>query len=181
MSTNNTSKQAKNYHSIKLICDAMLGKLARTLRFLGFDTLYVGELEQSLSSALPDPDILELARETGRFILTRDEMFSRMDSHRIILIPGGSVEENLNYLKSKQSFSFTFVQEDSRCYKCNKRVKKVPKKSIEKMVNEKTFEHHHAFFQCPSCNQVYWKGAHFKRDEDGILSRFSGVIEDEIE
>ena len=49
------------------IADAMLGRLARWLRLLGFDTLYYPDIG--------DRDLLRLSLQEGRVILTRDSHF----------------------------------------------------------------------------------------------------------
>ena len=48
----------------RFFADAMLGRLARWLRLLGFDTAYAAEL--------PDGEIVRRALEQERWILTRD-------------------------------------------------------------------------------------------------------------
>ena len=45
------------------IADAMLGRLSRKLRMLGYDTLYFQKID--------DPTLLKRAIEEGRHILTR--------------------------------------------------------------------------------------------------------------
>ena len=50
---------------MRLVCDAMLGKLARYLRMLGFDTAYVpnrAALDRMLAS---EPDRILLTRRRG--------------------------------------------------------------------------------------------------------------------
>ena len=49
---------------IKFILDVHLGKLAKRLRLLGFDTLY--------SNAYQDEEISEISKDEKRIILTRD-------------------------------------------------------------------------------------------------------------
>jgi len=49
---------------MKFIVDCMLGKLAKWLKIFGFDTIYFSKIE--------DSDLIDLAREEGRVLLTRD-------------------------------------------------------------------------------------------------------------
>ncbi|NIQ57070.1 MAG: twitching motility protein PilT, partial [Gammaproteobacteria bacterium] len=48
----------------RFACDAMLGRLARWLRALSYDTVYDPEIE--------DEDLVRRAVRDGRFLLTRD-------------------------------------------------------------------------------------------------------------
>jgi len=47
-----------------LLIDAMLGTLARRLRWLGYDAEY--------RSDLPDDEMIRIAKEQGRLLVTRD-------------------------------------------------------------------------------------------------------------
>jgi uncharacterized protein with PIN domain len=49
---------------LRFVADAMLGRLARWMRFLGFDTLYYRDIS--------DSRLIRIAREQNRLILTRD-------------------------------------------------------------------------------------------------------------
>ncbi|MEE8479837.1 MAG: Mut7-C RNAse domain-containing protein, partial [Desulfobacterales bacterium] len=49
---------------MKFIVDCMLGKLAKWLKILGFDTIYFSKIE--------DPALLALAQKEGRVLLSRD-------------------------------------------------------------------------------------------------------------
>ncbi|RLF50606.1 MAG: hypothetical protein DRN11_04375, partial [Thermoplasmata archaeon] len=54
---------------MKFVCDEMLGTLAKWLRIFGYDTKYVKNVD--------DEDILKIANEENRIILTRDKFLAR--------------------------------------------------------------------------------------------------------
>ena len=57
---------------MKFLVDSMLGRLAKWLRILGYDTLYF--------SSLDDNDLVRIARAEGRMVLTRDRMMLDLDA-----------------------------------------------------------------------------------------------------
>ena len=63
---------------MQFIADAMLGRLARWLRFLGFDTLYYPGID--------DAKLIRIARENNRFILTRDTRLVQRKGLRNVLL-----------------------------------------------------------------------------------------------
>jgi len=54
---------------VKFVVNGMLGKVARWLRMLGYDTKYF--------NAMSDDEILKVASEEKRILLTRDYQFLR--------------------------------------------------------------------------------------------------------
>ena len=54
----------KPLRNLRFIVDANIGKLARYMRMLGFDTLYENQFE--------DPEIIRISIDEKRIILTRD-------------------------------------------------------------------------------------------------------------
>jgi len=171
--------------SYTFVCDAMLGRLARNLRFFGFDTHYVGELEKERRSQDPDAgekpledkEILEIAIQTGRIVLTKDDQFAARDTDHVILIEGTNVRDQFAFLKNYLGLSFNFDQANSRCYSCNAILVQVPKDAVKGRVNEGTFETIQNYWECPICRQLFWRGAHF-RDKSGLLTKFDGIIDD---
>jgi hypothetical protein len=159
----------------------MLGDLARNLRIFGYDTLYVGEIERTADTGsfepLPDVVILQLAKDEGRLILTKDEPFAERDPENVVLVGGTTVPEYFSCLKEKLALSFTFDEAASRCSKCNEPIVHVPKSSIKGRVKEQTYRAFQDFYECPACKQVYWMGAHFSEDAHGLLAKFGDVIE----
>ncbi|MBN2151715.1 MAG: DUF5615 family PIN-like protein [Candidatus Lokiarchaeota archaeon] len=157
------------------IVDAMLGNLARTLRFFGYDTLYVGELEGE-GGALPDGDIYRLALETGRLVLTKDDQFSARDPGRVVLVRGKTLREEVACLKERLGLELVFDQANSRCSKCNEILLPVSKAQVEGRVKDGTYRTIDRFWECPRCTKLFWRGAHF-RDKDGLLSKYDGILD----
>ncbi len=158
------------------IVDAMLGSLARNLRFFGYDTLYVGELEKD-RDALPDDDIYKLALETGRLVLTKDDQFAQRDPARVILVEGKALRAQVECVKARLGLELRFDQANSRCSRCNALLLPVPKEAVAGRVKDGTYRTIDNFWECPRCKQIYWQGAHF-RDKDGLLSKYEGLITD---
>jgi uncharacterized protein with PIN domain len=158
------------------IVDAMLGNLARNLRLFGYDTLYVGELEKD-RDALPDGDIYQIAVQTSRLVLTKDDQFSLQDPARVILVEGKTLREQVACMKAKLDIELSFDQANSRCSRCNEVLVPVPKEQVKGRVKEGTFRTIDKFWECGRCKQIFWRGAHF-RDKDGLLSKFDGMIDE---
>ncbi|MEZ4670512.1 MAG: Mut7-C RNAse domain-containing protein [Anaerolineae bacterium] len=49
------------------------------------------------------------------------------------------------------------------CMKCNGLLAHVAKEDIADQLPEGTAKYYEEFHRCESCQQVYWKGAHFRR------------------
>ncbi|MCX7991413.1 MAG: Mut7-C RNAse domain-containing protein, partial [Proteobacteria bacterium] len=75
--------------SIKFIADVMLGKLAKWLRILGIDTLY--------SSSFDDKEIIFLAVNESRIVLTRDNRLQKdLGNKKSVLIKSDNLFEQLS-------------------------------------------------------------------------------------
>ena len=139
---------------VRFIADAMLGRLARWLRLLGFDTLYY--------PGISDSDLLKIALRDGRFILTRDTHFLKMKNLAALSFvrsnePLEQVREVLGRFASKGSLP-------GRCARCNGILSQVETRdSVRDMVPEYVFLNCNDFMKCRSCGSVYWEGTHLKR------------------
>jgi len=131
----------------------MLGKLAKELRMLGYDTIYYrGENAYSL---------MKLAREEGRVILTRSSKLTpkRPEDHVVRIKedkPSSQLRE-LIQLKAIRSYEETPF---SRCLVCNMLLHEIPKEEVEGEVPDFIFYQQKEFFQCPQCSRIYWQGSH---------------------
>jgi uncharacterized protein with PIN domain len=125
---------------MRFACDVMLGKLAKYLRILGFDTLYLRNLKALERFA---------AEDDPRYFVTRRRR--PMGYGRTI---------RLAELKSTIRDAIDLHNVLSRCISCNMLLKDVEKDSIEHRVPEFVFHTYQSFKSCPSCGRVYWQGTH---------------------
>jgi len=145
--------------AVKLIADALLGRLARWLRLLGFDTLYYPDIE--------DMALLKKARGEGRLILTRDGGF--MGKSGCLFIRSEDVAEQLAQVLAELSLEPTG---QPRCARCNGALRDVPRQEVRDLVPEHVYLSQAGFQRCYDCGNVYWEGSHrkrFMREVDAII------------
>ena len=135
------------------IADCHLGKLAKYLRVMGFDTLYFNTID--------DNDLIELAKKEGRIILTRDRvLYERQKAPIFYLEPIDNLEQ-LQVLQGEyniKGYSLT-----SRCIICNTQLQGIEKSKIENKIPKKVKEYFFEFEICSTCKRIYWHGDHYKR------------------
>lgn len=146
--------RAEPLRQIKFVVDVNLGKLALKLRLLGFDTVFRNDLE--------DDEIVRIAREGQRIILTRDRGILQQNevTHGYFLRntdPKKQLVELVKRLQLQNSFHpFT------RCSVCNGSLEPVEKCNLHKKLKADIWEFYNAFWQCKECKKIYWEGSHFK-------------------
>ena len=138
---------------IKFLADRMLGKLAKELRMLGYDTIYYrGE------NAYP---LIKLAREEGRVILTRNaKLLPKRPEDHIIRVMQDQPPLQLRELIQKKIISLNEESLFSRCLLCNILLDEIPREEAEGKVPDFIFYQQREFFKCPQCLRIYWKGSH---------------------
>ncbi len=145
---------------MKLLCDHMLGSLARWLRFMGYDTAY--------PEPGPDRALIERARAEGRILLTRDkELAGRVPES--VAIRSDILEEQISEVAA--TLRLHLIDPLSRCSLCNERLVPVPVETVQGLVPEGVRSRHQEFWQCPSCRRVYWQGSHW----DKMVERLNGL------
>jgi len=145
---------------LKFITDGMLGKLTRWLRMLGQDVEY--------SRSVEDKKLIEMAKKEQRTILTRDlKLYQQamMQGVNAVLVEASTGAEKLADLARRFNFKLEIDVTVSRCPKCNTKIRPVPKDMVIDRVPKTTSTYYNEFWECPSCGQVYWQGAHWKRIE----------------
>ena len=94
----------------------MLGRLARWLRFLGYDTLYY--------SGISDSSLIRIAREQDRVVLTRDTRLIKIKGLKnyLLITSNDSFQQLLEVIESLKLRQFNLL---SRCVKCNGELMKI--------------------------------------------------------
>jgi uncharacterized protein with PIN domain len=137
----------------RFVLDGHLGKLARLLRMLGFDSLYSTDFE--------DSEIVRLSAEEKRVILTRDVELLKANAvtHGCwvrAISPNEQVREVLDRFDL-----YSQVQPFRRCMRCNSTITRVGKETVLQDLPDKVRELHDEFYRCAGCRKVYWKGSHY--------------------
>jgi uncharacterized protein with PIN domain len=105
---------------MKFLVDRMLGKLAKNLRALGYDTLYYyGE----------DPaQLIEMARQQGRAILTRNtHVIPKRPGDEILTLEEHDPDLQVKHLIKRGVISLDVARPFSRCLLCNALVVEIPR------------------------------------------------------
>jgi uncharacterized protein with PIN domain len=140
---------------MKFIVDSMLGKLAKRLRLMGYDTYYDPKAD--------DREILRISREEDRFIVTRDSQMAKIRGAKIFLIKSTELMTQLKEMAKLAKIKPESGRSFSRCPECNTPVKEVSKEEVKKIVPKFVYETQDKFSYCPKCKKAYWQGTHYKK------------------
>jgi len=150
----------------RFAADAMLGRLARWLRLLGFDTDWRADVA--------DGDLVRRAVDEGRVILTRDRALAR-EWH----VAGVHVLADESLLEQLRDVVGAFglagqARPFSRCSACNTPLLPAPLEQVAAALPPRVLARQREFRHCPGCGRIYWHGSHATRVEavlDRLLAR----------
>lgn len=138
---------------VRFVADAMLGRLARHLRFLGFDVLYLKDMD--------DSQVVRIARAEGRVLLTRDRGIPGRFKVPCVLIESEDLKAQLRQVLEQYPPEVSLV--GTRCLKCNALLLPASKEEVTDGVPEYVLHNQRKFFRCPQCGRLYWEGSHVKK------------------
>ena len=136
----------------------MLGKLARWLRILGYDTVYEG--------VLPDELLIQVVLRDSRWLLTRDRYLAkrRVLRERLTLLRSDQVFDQLQQLVLELQIHLHLdAQTPSRCAHCNLTLEPLSQKQAVPCVPAFVAGQYSEFVHCAGCGRVYWPGTHWTR------------------
>ncbi len=150
---------------MKFITDTNLGKLAKWLRILGYDTVsYKGEADRSF---------LRKAEREGRVVLTRKkDMAARQFAGKLVIVGSDHVQEQLVEVMEKLSIAADPGGLFSICVRCNETLVAVEKEEVAGLVPAFVYDTQNAFRRCPGCKGIFWPGTHI----DNALSHLKTHI-----
>jgi uncharacterized protein with PIN domain len=141
-----------------LLADAMLGRLARWLRLIGYDTAYARDAS--------DHQIAARARAEGRIVLTRDHELARRRGIRCLLIAHQDLEGQLEELRLALGPPPAGLS--PRCPNCNAALRPLAEDEVRRRVPAYVYRKHERFRYCAQCDRVYWPGSHWDEVERTI-------------
>ena len=146
------------------VLDIHLGRLARYLRMLGFDTLYRNDYQ--------DEELARVSSTEKRILLTRDRGLLK----RSLVTHGYCIRETnprRQVIEVVRRFDLTgSIVPFRRCIHCNGLLQVVDKEAISEHLLPHTRQTFHEFRRCQSCRRIYWRGSHYQRMQhfiEGVL------------
>jgi uncharacterized protein with PIN domain len=138
---------------MKFILTNELGRLARWLRIMGFDTEYyksnnIGTL------------IIEALRE-NRFIITRRQ--SKIDDleRKTLVLTVDKLDQQLKEVVQNLKLKINESEMFTRCPMCNEMLTEAKKEEAKELIPPYVYKTQNEFRQCNSCKRLYWKGSHW--------------------
>jgi uncharacterized protein len=139
----------------KFLADRTVGRLARWLRLLGYDTVWDGRSEP--------PGLLARAEHEGRILLTRDTLLAeRRAVHRgrvrAVLLRGDHLAEQLQQLRTEEGLQRVGP---ARCLVCNGELRSLGVEDVRSRVPPYVAATQEKFTYCPVCDRVTWQATHW--------------------
>ena len=140
---------------LRFAADRTVGKLAKWMRILGFDTIFESDLSSHYFYHHLDP---------GRIILTRmTKIGQRSGAHRIIFVVADDVQRQLRQVVAELAISREDICPFSICLRCNATIMGIDKELVSGLVPDYIWQTHDNFSRCQQCERIYWAGSHSER------------------
>ena len=132
---------------IRFAVDRMLGRLAKMLRLLGYDTLYANDMTTA--------QLLAMGQSGERVVLTRGERARRFpDLEKVLSLKSENPQEQLREVVERLGLD-TRAGLWTRCTLCNALIQRVEKTAVEALVEAKIFRLYEEFYRCTGCRHIY--------------------------
>jgi uncharacterized protein with PIN domain len=140
---------------VRFVLDVHLGRLARSLRLLGFDTWY--------EKACSDEELVRRSRAERRILLTRDRGLLKRSAvtHGSFLYatdPRQQLSEVVERFDLRRA-----LHPFRRCIACNGRLLRVSREELQGRLDPELLARYDSFRRCPGCGRIYWPGSHHAR------------------
>ena len=141
---------------LRFVLDSHLGKLAKYLRMLGFDTLY--------DNHYSDAELATLASGGGkRILLTRDVgLLKRKSVSHGYFVRAPQPRQQLAEIVERFDLK-KLITPFKRCVNCNGNLTPREKPAAQGRVPSRIYQVMDKFVICDTCQQIYWQGSHYDR------------------
>ena len=138
------------------MADTMLGRLARWLRILGYDTAY--------EKVIADSVLIERVIGENRWLLTRDRYLAQRhvlrDRHTVVI--SDHLDGQLRQLHRDLKINLDMNHpREYRCADCNEQLVAIPREEAVSRVPPHVAEENCQFMRCRRCDRLYWPGTHW--------------------
>lgn len=134
----------------KLLVDAMLGRLTKWLRLLGYDVEYWRDGS--------DEALMAHAQAEGRLIVTRDGPLAGRRGVRALLVRAEDLDGQIAEVRAALGGT---PQPFTRCGECNGVLASLAHADAHDLVPPYVWHTQQEFRRCDRCGHVYWKGSHW--------------------
>jgi uncharacterized protein with PIN domain/sulfur carrier protein ThiS len=139
----------------RFVLDVHLGRLARTLRLLGFDCVWRNDIT--------DDELAAISVAEQRTLLTRDRgLLKRARVAHGYLVRETDRRRQITEVLRRFDL-FRSISPFGRCLECNGVLEPVAKEEVEHRLPPRTQRDYDDFRRCPHCDRIYWKGSHYDR------------------
>jgi uncharacterized protein len=136
----------------RFVADVHLGRLARLLRLVGFDTRWRNDLT--------DEELATIGRQEHRILLTRDRgLLKRREVTHGLYVRSDDPQLQVVHVIRRLDLGARLAP-FSRCLRCGGALAKVPKAEVVDRLGPVTRARVDEFRRCAACAHVYWRGAH---------------------
>ncbi len=140
----------------RFLVDVNVGRLAKWLRVLGYDTLFPAHEE--------DNELIRIGLRDSRIILTRDSGFMQRwvvttGRLKVLLIRDDDLRSQFRQVV--QYFNLSNRNGFSRCIRCNELLIDFSRELAKEQVPPYVYRTQQEFMRYPICQRVYWRGTHW--------------------
>ncbi len=144
--------------NLKFIVDNNVGKLAKWLRMMGYDTLFFNGSDDShmVASALAESRVI-LTRDTQiikRRVVTNGQL-------KAILIKSDKPEEQMRQVVETLKLD-SQIKPFTICLECNQPLEERTKEQVKDLVPPYVFQTQNQYMECLACHRIYWRATHWQ-------------------
>lgn len=151
----------------RFLADAMLERLARWLRVLGYDVESAG--------AVGDEDLARRAAAEGRTLLTRDRALRAPEREMdVLLVESDDPLAQLRQVMTRCELAPP-AELFTRCLLCNTALEPVTHEVDDDQLPADVRARVDVLRGCPTCGRVYWEGAHTRRMRAALAGALAGL------
>lgn len=142
----------------KFVVDANVGKLARWLRMIGYDTMFINDIDDDMLVAIGLGEKRVLLTKDTQIMLRRVVTSGKL---RALLIKDDDAKTQLRQVV--ETMKLNRRRQFTRCLECNEPLVPRSKDDVRDLVPPYVFQTQSQYVQCPVCNRIYWRGTHWQR------------------